>query len=167
MDKMMTPRVAMAACLLGLAVLTGSSAVRAQGDPYLELLRSDVQTEKVAIMTEGMMLTSEQGDKFWPIYREYQTELGKLGDRRIAMIKEFAANYDALTDEVAQKISKEWFSLQEDRLKLLKSTHGRVAKELGPAIAARFVQLEHAVQMLIDVQIAAEMPLFPDTQPAK
>jgi hypothetical protein len=167
MDKTIMPRALAVACLLGLMSLTVAGAAKAQGEPYLELLRSDVQAEKVAIMTEGMMLTSEQGEKFWPIYRDFQTEFSKLGDRRIAMIKEYAANYESLSEETANKIAKEWFSLHEDRLKLMKKTHGQVNKELGPAVAARFIQLENAVQMLIDIQIAAEMPLFPDTKPAE
>ena len=167
MDKTIMPRMLAVACLLGLAGTMLPGLASAQGEPYLQLLRSDVQAEKVAIMTEGMMLTTEQGEKFWPIYRDFQTELSKLGDRRIAMIKEYAANYESLSDETANKIAKEWFSLHEDRLKLMKKTHGTIAKDLGPAVAARFVQLENAVQMLIDIQIAAEMPLFPDTKPAE
>ena len=154
-------------CLVLLAGLTMGDAAQAQGAPYLEMLRSDVNAEKVAIMTDGMMLTVEQGDKFWPMYREFQGELAKLGDRRIAMIGKFVGSFETLSDEQAVEISKEWFKLQEERLKLLKKTHGKMAKELGQGVAARFVQIESTVQSLIDVQIAAEMPIFPNTQPGE
>ena len=164
MNKQTFARVLAVLCL---AALLTAGLAQAQGEPYLELLRSDVQADKIAIMTEGMMLTPEQGDAFWPMYRDFQLELSKLGDRRIAGIKLYAENYGTMTDDVAKSISKEWFSLQEDRMKLLKDTHGKIAKSLGEGVAARFVQLEYAVQMLIDVQITAEMPIFPDSMPAE
>ncbi len=164
MNKQTISRVLAVLCL---AALFTVGLAQAQGDPYLELLRSDVQADKTAIMTEGMMLTTEQGDVFWPMYREYQLELSKLGDRRLASVKLYAENYEAMSDAVATQISKEWFAVQNDRLSLLKKTHEKVAKALGQGVAARFVQLENAVQMLIDVQIAAEMPLFPDSVPAE
>jgi hypothetical protein len=154
-------------CLVLAVSLAPVAPAAAQGAPYLELLRSDVNAEKVAIMTEGMMLTPEQGDEFWPMYRSYQAELAKLGDRRVAMIRTFAEQFETLTDEQAKALSKEWFSIHEDRMKLLKKTHGTVEKEMGPAVAARFVQIENTLLDLIDVQIAAEMPIFPDTTPGK
>ncbi len=39
---------------------------------YAELLRSDVRTQKVAILTEVLGLTEAEDKAFWPIYREYQ-----------------------------------------------------------------------------------------------
>ena len=37
---------------------------------YVELLRSDVRAQKVAILTELMELNEAQDTGFWPIYRE-------------------------------------------------------------------------------------------------
>ena len=39
---------------------------------YVELLRSDVRGQKVAILTELMELTEAQDTVFWPIYRQYR-----------------------------------------------------------------------------------------------
>src|SRR5512134_4172880 len=51
---------------------------------YAELLRSDVRTQKVSIITEVMGFTEAESAKFWPIYREYDAEMAKLGDARAA-----------------------------------------------------------------------------------
>ena len=40
---------------------------------------SDVRTMKVAIITEVMGFTEEEDRAFWPIYREYDLEMSKLG----------------------------------------------------------------------------------------
>ena len=60
---------------------------------YTELLRSDVRTQKVAILTEVVGFTEAEDKAFWPIYREYDVEMSKLGDERIAVIAEYARNY--------------------------------------------------------------------------
>ena len=38
---------------------------------YVELMRSDIRTQKVALITETLLLTEGEGAIFWPIYREY------------------------------------------------------------------------------------------------
>ena len=137
-----------------------ASAQSPTPEAYLELLRSDVRTAKVEILTEALALTTPQGEAFWPIYREYDTELAKLGDRRVAMIKGFAETYGSITDEQATLFAKDWFALHGDRLKLRKNYFGKVSKAVSPLVAAQFIQLENVIGMLIDIQVAAELPLM-------
>ena len=57
---------------------------------YTELLRSDVRTQKVAILTEVVGFTEAEDKAFWPIYREYDAEMSNLGDERVSLIAEYA-----------------------------------------------------------------------------
>ena len=95
-------------------------AASAQQQGFIELLRSDVRADKVAILTESMELTESQAESFWPIYREYEIELSKLGDRRLAMLRSYAESYESLSNETAGEIAEDWFKLQEDHTKLKK-----------------------------------------------
>ena len=70
--------------LVVLGILAGSGRAFAQRD-FIEQLRSDLRAEKVAVLTESMELEEAESEKFWPIYREYELELSKLGDRRLAI----------------------------------------------------------------------------------
>src|SRR5688572_9782449 len=72
---------------------------------YAELLRSDVRTLKVAILTEVMGFTETEDKAFWPIYREYDAEMTKLADDRLAMIRDYAAAFGTLTDERADALA--------------------------------------------------------------
>src|SRR6476620_1000881 len=63
---------------------------------YAELLRSDVRAEKVAIITEVMGFSETEDAAFWPVYREYDAEMAKLGDERVALIADYAKNYDQM-----------------------------------------------------------------------
>jgi len=131
-----------------------------QNEQYMELLRQDLRTNKMAVMTEAMALTDDQGEVFWPIYREYQTDLSKIGDKRIVMIKDFAEHYEDMTGDKAKDLMKIWFGQKKDQLGLLEKTSKKIAKATDPVTAARFIQIENAVNMIVDLQIANELPLF-------
>ena len=128
-------------------------------DP-MELLRADLRANKTAIITQAMALDATQSDAFWPIYREYEAEVILLNDELIAMIKDYAANYDNMTDETAKSLLDRGFKIREGRTKLLKKYSGKVEKALSPKVAARWAQAEVAIQAAIDVQMASELPLM-------
>ena len=111
-------------------------------------------------MTEGMQLTSEQGDVFWPIYRDYLNDLSAIGDRQIALIKDYAENWENMTEDKAAEIMKASFKIRKDQLSLLEKTAKKVSKDLDPILAGRFVQVERALNLLIDAQLMSEIPLF-------
>ncbi len=164
-NKQMTVRTA-TTLVVGLVLIAGVFATaipaqaESQNEQYMELMRQDLRTNKLAVMTEAMALTDAQGEVFWPIYRDYQTDLSKIGDKRIAMIKDYAENYENMTDEKAKELVKSWFGQQKSRLSLLEKTAKKVAKATDSVVAARFIQVENAVNMLVDLQIASELPLF-------
>ncbi|RKZ14212.1 hypothetical protein DRQ50_09325 [bacterium] len=149
---------------IGLVLVAGLSVTavpaHAQGEPYVELLRQDLRTDKVAVMTEAMAMTPEQAEKFWPIYRDYQAELSKIGDERITLIKYYAEHFESMTDEKAGDMVKNWFGQKKDQLSLLQKTAKKIAKETDSVVAARFIQVENILNMVVDLQIAAELPIF-------
>ena len=133
----------------------------------IELVRQDLKTTKVALLTASLPLTSKQADVFWPIYREYSNELSKLGDRRIAVLKKVFEKYETMDPETADKLVKESFSIAEDRTSLLKKTYKKVSKELDPVTAARFLQVENQLLTIVDAQIIDQVPLIKSTAEKK
>jgi Na+/phosphate symporter len=129
-------------------------------DAYLELLRSDIRAEKVAIITEVMQLNEEEADLFWPIYRKYEVKLSKHFDERIELIRDYAQNYERMTDVKAKELARKVFSLEARRTRLKKKYYGRLERALSSTVAAQFFQLENQILLLIDLQIASELPLI-------
>ena len=126
---------------------------------YAELLRSDVRAEKVAIITEVMGFTEAEDAAFWPIYREYDAEMAKLGDERVALIAEYAKNYEQMTDAVADGLATKALDLQRRRQAVEAKYYDRVKAALKPKQALRYLQVEHQLLLLIDLQIAAALPI--------
>ena len=123
------------------------------------LLRSDVRAEAQQIMTYAMQLSNDDAATFWPIYREYELEQANWGDRRIALIRTFAEQYETMSDDVAEDLAEEMFELLEDRLELYKEFFERFADDVSPSVGARFVQVVRQLNMIMDIQIAQEIPL--------
>ncbi len=76
------------------------------------------------------------------------------------MIKDYVQNYDNLTDGKARELARKVFSLEKRRTKLKKKYFKRFEKALSATIAAKFIQVENQINLLIDLQIASELPLI-------
>lgn len=150
----MLKKLLLIGCLLAIAL-----PAFAQTD-VVELLRSDLRTDKVAILTKALAMDEATSATFWPIYREYEAELSKIGDARVANIKDYAANYESMTDQKTKELVKTSFSLYEQRTKLVKKYYGKVEKATSTRLAARWAQCEMALNAVVDAQIATELPLI-------
>lgn len=141
------------------AVSPETDAQKKNLQAYIDLLREDVRQQKAEIMGSVMVLSAEDAAKFWPIYSEYDTELTKLNDQRAANIKEYARTYTELTDEKADELIQKALAYQKQRGELLAKTYDRVKQALGAITAARFVQVEQQLLLLIDLKIASALPV--------
>ena len=135
----------------------------------VELLRADLKSGKVAVFSRVMQLNDREATVFWPIYQQYETELFALGDRRLALIKKFTKAYhqQTLDNATAKDLTKDWFALQQDRLKLWKKYQKRIEKELSATRAAQFLQIENRINALLYLMIASEIPLIDPAAAAK
>ena len=130
---------------------------------YIELLRSDIKTQAKFIVSQTMKFSEEDASVFWPIYKEYEIELDKLGDKRLANIKDFVNNYDKMTDQKADKIIDQAFNYQKERLELKRNMYDKLKNKFNSSTAAKFIQLEHQIQLIVDLKINAELPLIKKT----
>ena len=127
---------------------------------YIELLRSDLRTQKIAIITEMMGFTEAEDAAFWPIYREYEGEMTKLSDERVALIQEYANAYSKMTDATADALATKALDLESRRQEVKRRYYERFKQALSAVTAARFLQVEHQILLLIDLQISAALPII-------
>jgi len=126
---------------------------------YIVLLRKDVSAENARLLGTVMQFDAEDAAKFWPIYRDYDAELNKVNDLRVANIQEYAHSYNEMTDAKADELIKNAMAYQKQRDELLAKYYERVKQELGAITAARFVQVEHQLLTIIDLKIASSLPV--------
>ncbi|UCH83768.1 MAG: hypothetical protein JSW50_15180 [Candidatus Latescibacterota bacterium] len=129
-------------------------------DALIDLMRSDVRAERIAIITEVMDFTEEEASVFWPVYRRYEKEQRKINDKRLELIKEYGKNYFDMPDATARHIVKTWIELDIKESYMKKKYFRRFEWVMGTIKAAKFLQLENQINLLIRLQIAAELPML-------
>jgi hypothetical protein len=143
-----------------LNILLLSTAIYAQSEnDYLELARDVLKTEKKAAIAEIMQLTEAESGPFWELYNEYHGKLYLIANKRIAIIKDFAENFETLTDEKADELWLGSMEYAQEVLKLKKQYYKKFKTLLPARKAARFFQAENKIETMIDAQLALEIPL--------
>ena len=137
----------------------GTATQKQNMQAYIELMRTNVRDQKAEIMGSVMELNAADSAKFWPIYSEYDAELAKVNDLRIANIKEYAANYSQMTDAKADELIQNAVNYRKQRAELLAKYYGRMKEALGAVDAARFAQIEDQLLLIIYLQIASSLPI--------
>jgi hypothetical protein len=145
--------------LVGLLAATWGTTVLAQVHHEIAITRTEIQAERQAIVAANLPLTEEQSKAFWPLYRSYRAELGKLGDRFVALVENYAKNFDTLTDPQAQSMVDEMFAIQKEEVKIKSGWAPKLGKVLQPKALARFFQIENKLDAIIRFEIADEIPL--------
>lgn len=125
----------------------------------IQLTRAVIQVERQAIVTQAMDLTPEEMEGFWPLYREYRLEAAKIGDRIVALIQRYAANYADLTDKTADRLVTDFVKVEQARARLKATFLPKFKKVLPARKVARFYQLENKLDVLILAEMAEQIPL--------
>jgi Asp-tRNA(Asn)/Glu-tRNA(Gln) amidotransferase A subunit family amidase len=134
--------------------LTAQSDVQAD----VQTARADLQAQRTQLVAENLPLTEAEGQKFWPLYNEYRGKWSKLDDRAVALVQDYAANYEAMSDEKAKELLKQQLSIEEDRLKLRRSYLGKFEKVLPWKKTARYYQIERKLDAAIASETASMVP---------
>ncbi len=157
------------------AMLALSPLCRAQNQEprmasTIEVVRADIGADRAKIITEAMNFSDKDAAAFWPIYRKYEYERSTVDDRRVAVIKEYAEKYSTLTDADAKSMAERMFDC-DSRLAALKKTYFKKFNKVLPALTVtKFFQLEHRIDLLVDMKVESSLPpltLPQETEQAK
>jgi hypothetical protein len=125
----------------------------------IALTRAAIQTRRQAIVTAAMDLTAPESEKFWPLYRDYRTDMAKVDDRLVDLIIVYAGNYTSMTDDVAAKLLNDYLDIERARLDVKDRHVPRFMSVLPAGKVARFFQVDNKLDKKIQAELAAEIPL--------
>ena len=145
--------------ILTMILVVGSFAT-AVGQDMLEMIKRDIDAERRTILAEAMSIPLESETAFWHMYNDMEQELDLLTDKRAKNIEMFADNYENVTEDVADALVKTSFEILAGRTKIYKTYYKKASKIIPKKDAARFIQLLQQIQLLLDIQVAAELPLI-------
>jgi hypothetical protein len=149
--------------LLYLAPARADTPVPASPDQiekFIALARSDLRELKSTILAQNMILTGEESARFWPLQREYDAAATELGGRRVELIRRLLEKGGTYSDAEAKKLAREVFALEHERTKLKETWFKKFLTAIPATKVARYFQIENQLNAIIDLRVAAELPLI-------
>ena len=125
----------------------------------MQLVREKIQTDKKLFIAENMNLMESEAKVFWPVYEDYQKELGKLVDKTVKLIDNYAANYQTMTEEAAKGLIDGYLAIETERVTFMKSFLPKFRKVLPEKKVARYYQLENKIDAVVNYGLARQIPL--------
>ena len=130
----------------------------------LDLLRKDLRSQKKQLIAANLKLTDAEATKFWPVYDQYTAELLKINDKKYALIQDYADHWGTMTDEQALMFLRQWLDVDIAATQLRQKYVPAVSQVLNGRSTATFFQLDRRISMMIDLQLASQIPLVQGQQ---
>jgi hypothetical protein len=128
-------------------------------DKDIEMLRQDLRDQRKQIVALNLPLSADEATKFWPVFDDYRKAAIKPNDERWAVIKDYAAQYDSMTDAQAQTLMKRANAVDEQLLALRMRYVPIFEKVISPKKTALFYQIDRRVDLLINLQLSSMIPM--------
>ena len=129
------------------------------GNKDIELLRQDIRSQKKQLIAQNLKLSDAEATKFWPVYDKYTAELVKINDKKYALIQSYADQYATMTDEQALSFTRQWLDVDTQVAQLRQKYVPMFSQVLTGRNTATFFQLDRRLSMLIELQLAAKIPV--------
>jgi hypothetical protein len=113
--------------------------------------RQKIETARIALLSERLALTSEQAEKFWPVYREFvgkRQELKKQFNRAKKQLDVSKAD-----PKQEQELIELGFSLKQQELDLEKEYSAKILQIISPQQLLNLKKAEQDFRQLILDQI--------------
>ena len=124
----------------------------------IESVRADMQADRAKMVAAAMNFSDKDGAVFWPIYRKYEYERATVGDRRVGVMKEYMAKFSTLSDADAKAMSERMIDCDSELAALKKKYFKKLNSVLPALTVAKFFQLEHRIDLVMDVQVESSLP---------
>jgi hypothetical protein len=128
-------------------------------DQDIQMLRADLRATRAAITESSVPLTPDEATKFWPIFDQYRQEAIKANDERWALIKDYAANYNTMTDAQAENYIKRSTDVDQQLLALRMKYVPVFEKVISPKKTALWYQIDRHIDLLINLQLSTQIPM--------
>src|SRR5215470_1957589 len=123
-------------------------------DRDIQLLKSNIRSQKKQIVAANMDLTDAEAEKFWPVYDRYAADLAKIYDAKIALFQEYLATSETMSGDQAENYLRRRAAVEQDQMRLRLQYLPEFRKLLTGREAALFYQIEWRLDLMINLQLA-------------
>jgi hypothetical protein len=123
-------------------------------NPNLEKLNN----YKIGFFTKKLNLTSEEAEKFWPVYNDYQSQRNQIQLEKLKLNRNFNQNESSLSDNQLAEMADKYVDCIVRESALAVSFHKKLKEVLPPSKVIRYYQAEnqYKAQLLNELQNARQ-----------
>ena len=123
-------------------------------NPNLEKLNN----YKIGFFTKKLNLTSEEAEKFWPVYNDYQSQRNSIQIDKLKLNRNFNQNESSLSNSQLEEIGDKYVDCLVRESTLAVSFHKKLKEVLPPAKVIMYYQAEnqYKIQLLNELQTAKQ-----------
>jgi len=140
--------------------LVAQQSMTEQAQRNINISRKLINDKRNSALAVNMSFTQEEKEKFWPVYREYRAAMSAVGDKRLAMIIDYADHVDTMTEARAKRLLDQSFAVQKEAIKVKEKYVRRFRRILPQTKVVRLMQLENRMDTMIDIKISEGIPLM-------
>jgi hypothetical protein len=113
---------------------------------------------KIGFFTKKLNLTSEEAEKFWPVYNEYQGQRNQIQLEKMKLNRTFNQNESTLSDKQLEEMGDKYVDCIVQESALAVTFHKKLKTVLSPAKVIMYYQAEnqYKVQLLNELQNARQ-----------
>ncbi len=144
-----------------LVAQTAEVSAKPLTDSDIASLRQDLTKSKMDVISGSMELTKPESDAFWPVYREYANEQNAINAKRLDVIHEYARALENLDSAKAHELTVRLMNIDDELISLKQKYLSKFEAAVGGKRAAKFYQIDNRLTLLINLQLANEIPVIP------
>jgi hypothetical protein len=145
--------------LVLLILLSTTASAQTPMDEQIALARQSAHTDRQILILGNMHFSADEGAQFWPAWKQYRAAIASNNDRLLALIKDFAANFEALDDQRARGLLTDSFSIQMQSLVIKQNFAKNIEKFMPATKVLRVIQIENKLDAAMALKLASEIPL--------
>ena len=109
---------------------------------------------KIGFFTKKLNLTSEEAEKFWPVYNDYQGQRNLIQLEKVKLNRNFNQNEITLSDKQLEEMGNKYVDCMVQESNLAVSFHRKLKEVLPPVKVILYYQAEnqYKVQLLNELQ---------------
>jgi hypothetical protein len=123
-------------------------------NPNLEKLNN----YKIGFFTRKLNLTSEEAEKFWPVYNDYQSQRNLIQMEKLKLNRNFNQNQSSLSERQLEEMGDKYVDCLVKESNLAVTFHKKLKEVLPPVKVILYYQAEnqYKVQLLNELQNAKQ-----------
>ena len=141
------------------------SGSRDLNDKDIEQFRANLRAMRKELMAQNMNLSADEATRFWPVFDQYRKDAIKPNDERWALIKEYAKNYNTMTEAQAQDYMKRATAVDQQLLALRLKYVPVFEKVVSPKKAALWYQIDRHIDLMINLRLSSVIPMVNTANP--